>query len=149
VLAAAVLATPFVVMVHATPSTTVSGTVVLVGVTPVSQTPKGNSDNQVWIMDLTEDWEGGIQGISTTEAVWMLHKFPYDVSLNVHEKLTFQTATVLGKSGGLDLELNIEAPKGYWTIIGGTGELANLRGHGTVTLATTPYSYTGEVHFDP
>lgn len=145
----AMLATPFVLTVQAKPATPVSGTIELVGAIPLSQTPKGGSDNQVWIMDLTEDWEGGITGISTTEAVWMMHRISSDLYITVHEKLTFENVMVLGKSGGLILEVNIEAPKGHWTIIGGTGELTNLRGHGTLTLATAPYSYTGQVHFDP
>ncbi len=151
-LAVALLAAPYVGIVSAKPSTTVSGTIALVVVVPLGIVPKGKSDNQVMIMDLTEDWQGGIEGISTTIAIWMIHaglEPGVGRGLNVHEKLAFESATVLGKSGSLLMELDIEAPDGHWTIIGGTGELANLRGHGTLTLATAPYSYTGEVHFEP
>jgi len=147
-LAVVILATPYVGMVYATSSITVSGTIVLVGVIPVEVITKGKSDNQVMIMDLTEDWQGGIEGISTTLAVWIVHG-GYETGLNVHEKLAFETATVMGKSGSLLLELDIEAPDGHWTIIGGTDELANLHGQGTLSLAAMPYSYTGQVHFAP
>jgi len=101
---------------------------------------------------LTEDWQGGIKGVSTTLAVWMVHGAiapGIGRGLNVHEKLAFETATVMGKSGSLLMELNIEAPDGHWAIIGGTGELANLHGQGTLSLAAMPYSYTGQVHFAP
>lgn len=147
-LSVVLLVTPYIGMVYATSSTTVSGNIVLVGVIPVEVITKGKSDNQVMIMDLTEDWQGGIEGISTTLAVWMIHG-GYETGLNVHEKLAFETATVMGKSGSLLLELNIKAPDGHWTIIGGTDELANLHGQGTLSLAAMPYTYEGQVHFDP
>jgi hypothetical protein len=153
-LAAVLLATPCIGMAHATASTTVSGTIEMVMGIPADIKPKGQSDNLVMIMDLTEHWQGGIEGISTTEATWMLHNWVPpaggpDTTLNIHEKLVFQTVTVLDETGTIVLKLNIENGNGYWTIISGTGGLANLHGQGTVSLAAMPYTYTGQVHFDP
>ena len=151
-LAVVLLATPYVGMAHATRPTPVSGDIELVSAFPLSMEPVGKSDNQIWIMALTEHWTGGIDAVGTTEATWMWHKFGgSEIILNIHEKLSFQATMILGdgKSGTFTLELNIEAPNGHWTILSGTGDLANLRGHGELSLATQPYSYTGEVHFDP
>jgi hypothetical protein len=152
-MAVAMLATPMVGMVQAKPSTTVSGTIVLTSVVPIGGRPAGKSDNLILIMDITEEWDGDIVATGTTEATWIMHNWvdPMggpDTWFNVREKLTL-SATVLGASGTLTMELNLAGTEGHWIIIDGTEGLANLRGHGTATLTTMPYSYTGQVHFDP
>jgi hypothetical protein len=152
-LAAVLLATPYIGMVHAKPSTTVSGTIVLTSSVPIGGGRAGKSDNLILIMDITEEWDGDIVATGTTQATWIMHNWvdPMggpDTWFNVHEKLTLD-ATVLGASGTLTMELNVAGTEGHWIIIDGTGGLANLRGHGTATLTTVPYSYTGQVHFDP
>ena len=152
-LAAVLLATPYIGMVHAKPSTTVSGTIVLTSSVPIGGGRAGKSDNLILIMDITEEWDGDIVATGTTQATWIMHNWvdPMggpDTWFNVHEKLTL-SATVLGASGTLTMELNLAGTEGHWIIIDGTGGLANLRGHGTATLTTVPYSYTGQVHFDP
>ncbi|MDX1813155.1 MAG: hypothetical protein R3319_00010 [Candidatus Bathyarchaeia archaeon] len=147
------LVTPYVGMAYAKPSTTVSGTIMLTSVVPLEGRPAGKSDNIIFLFDITEDWSGDIAGTGTTESTWVTHNFVApmggpDTWFNVYEKLILD-ATVLGESGTLTMELIIVGTEGRWTILGGTGGLANLRGHGTATLTTIPYSYTGQVHFDP
>ena len=152
-LAIVLLATPFIGMVCAKPPTTVSGTIELTSYAVLEARPAGNSDNVILKVDLAEDWHGDIEASGTTVATWIIHNAPLlvnpDAWLNIHEKLTFQTFTVMGKSGTVTMELVISKGKGSWTILGGTGELANLHGHGKLTLETTPYTYTGQVHFSP
>jgi len=60
------------------------------------------------------------------------------------------TCTVAGKTGSLVLGFSgTSAPdgsfEGQFVIIGGTGDLANLNGRGTVQ---SPGTYTGVIHFD-
>ena len=115
--------------------------------------PAGKSDNVILTVDLAEDWHGDIEASGTTVATWIVHNAPLmtnpDAWLCIHEKLTFQTFTVMGKSGTVTMELVISGAKGRWTILGGTGDLANLQGQGKLSLEAMPYSYTGQVHFDP
>ena len=151
-LAVAMLALPMSVAAATTP-TPVSGTIALTSLVPLEAKPAGKSDNIIFLFDITEEWDGDIVATGTTESTWVTHNWvgPMggpDTWFNVHEKLILD-GTVLGESGTLTMELIIVGTEGRWTILGGTGELANLHGHGTVTLTTTPYSYTGKVHFDP
>ena len=147
-----VLALPMSVA-YATKPTTVSGNIILTYYDVLEATPAGKSDNVMLQVYIEEEWDGGIMATGTTFASWIVHNAPLmtnpDAWLNVHEKLTFQTATVLGATGTLTMELNIAGTKGHWTIIGGTDGLVNLHGQGTLDLTTTPYSYSGKVHFDP
>jgi hypothetical protein len=152
-LAAVLLAIPYIGMAHAKPFTTVSGTIMLTSVAPLEGRPAGKSDNIIFLFDITEEWSGDIAGTGTTESTWVTHNWVApmggpDTWFNVYEKLILD-ATVLGEMGTLTMELIIVGTEGRWTILGGTGGLANLHGHGTATLTTTPYSYTGQVHFDP
>ena len=153
-LTVAFLLTMSMPVAHATPSTTVSGIIVLASYVPLEMRPAGESDNVIMKLGITEEWHGGIEATSALEGIWILHDFvpPMggpDTWFNVHERLTFQTATVLGESGTLTMELNIAGTKGHWAIIAGTDGLANLHGQGTLSLTTMPYTYTGQVHFDP
>jgi hypothetical protein len=157
-LAVVLLATPYIGMAHAKPSTTVSGTIAVLSGFPTIK-PVGGANNEIWIMDLAEEWFGDIAGVGVTpESIWVWHhSFPPmigpDYTINIHEKLTFHDAMVLGESGDLFMEVILKADitggSGHWTILGGTEGLANLHGQGTLSLSTTPYSYTGQVHFDP
>lgn len=76
----------------------------------------------------------------------------------IHSKghLTYQgfrvfTGTVNGRAGALRLSVvDSPSPLGEITILGGTGELANLRGHGTyVETAPNTGKYTIWLHYDP
>ena len=131
----------------------VSGTIILTSYTMLNAKPSGNSDNVILTMGLTEEWHGDIEASGTTVATWIVKNKPLmtnpDAWLNVHEKLTFQTFTVTGLSGTVTMQLVISKTKGSWTILSGTGELANIRGQGKISMETTPYTYTGQIHFDP
>jgi hypothetical protein len=133
----------------------VEGTIELISAVPMDVRASGNSDNLIITMGITEQWYGSIEGVSEPfEAIWVTHNWvdPMggpDTWFNVHEKFTFDTVTILGRSGSLTMELNIQGATGHWVILSGTGELAGLHGKGTGSLLTLPYSYSGQVHFDP
>jgi len=161
-LTAVLVATPYVGVIHAKPSIPVSGDITITGWTPLETLPKGDSDNVVMKVLLTAEWTGNIEGTTTYEAFMMVHNFipPMggpDVESNIHEKITFETVTVLGKSGSLTLEANLCSHRPadsawHWTILGGTGELANLHGHGTwapENPGDLVEYYEGQVHFAP
>ena len=155
-LAVVLLATPYISMAHAKPPTTVNG-FITTGPEVSVMANRGKSDNAVLTFTpFIETWQGDISGAVSGVSVWEFHGNPVtstDWTINIHEKFTFSDAMYDGKSGTLSMELNLVASitggTGHWTIIGGTGELANLHGHGTISLSTFPYPYTGQVHFSP
>jgi hypothetical protein len=153
-LAVAMLATPIIGLAYAKPSEPVSGTILIIDTVP-AMPPKvaGESDNRIIMLDIFEEWSGDIEGFATTEARWIVHNAPLfvnpDAWVNVNAILTFADATVLGKSGTLTIKVHVAGTDSHWTIMGGTGELANVHGQGTASTATTPFTYTGKVHFDP
>jgi hypothetical protein len=66
--------------------------------------------------------------------------------------------TVGGRSGTYILRFEGKSVNGYeqgtWVYLSGTGDLANLHGHGTIEGTSTPDgrslgTYSGEFHFDP
>lgn len=74
------------------------------------------------------------------------------------DAVTLFTGSVLGRSGTLTIRIQatirpVEGVVGTWTILGGTGELADLHGQGSVTagpaLPVVIVDYSGQVHFDP
>jgi hypothetical protein len=154
VLAVVLLATPYIGMVQATPSTPVSGTIEFTSVAPAGPPlTAGESDNVIRMFNIIEEWSGGIAGTGNTEAKWIIHNAPLftnpDAWVIAHAIITFSDVTILGLSGTLTIELVISGTDGHWTIMEGTGELANVHGQGTGSTATEPYTYTGLVHFDP
>ncbi len=162
-LSAVLLAVPYICIAHATPSTHVTGIQYLSlidGVTLLGQSPAGKSDNMKVTTSITDTWTGDIEGTPTYESTWIVHDFdpgpPPGGTPNIHEQIFFSTATVLGRSGSLTLEVNLGGSKGVfrWTIVGGTGELGKLHGTGIYYATGTEgpfalYDYEGEVHFDP
>ena len=158
-LAAVLLATPYIGMVHAKPPTFVSGTQMITNYIPLGDVPKGKSDNVLSTATLFVTWSGDIAGDTEYEGLLMLHKWvpPLggpDTTVNIHERIYFPTVTVLGKTGSLTLAVCLGGSKGVfrWTVIDGTDELANLHGNG-IYYVTDPelgiYYYEGQVHFDP
>ena len=149
------LATPLFGFVQAKQSIPVSGTIAVTGALPLEEKPSGKSDNIIFKIELSEQWFGDIAGLSDPfVAIWIIKNWvpPMggpETKLNIHEKITFPEATVLDQSGSLILEINIENGNGHWVILSGTEELENLQGHGTLSLQTQPYSYSGQVHFSP
>jgi hypothetical protein len=152
-MAVAMLATPLVGMVYAKPPTLVSGDQTVTGYEPIADVPKGKSGNVLSTAMMEVTWTGDIAGVATYEGILMVHNDP--VPINIHEKIFFPTVTVLDKSGSLTLQVSANLGRGQdvfrWTIIDGTGELANLHGNGIyyLDLATGIYHYEGQVHFDP
>jgi len=150
-LAVVLLAIPYIGMVNATPFTPVSGTIEFTTVVPAGP-PKvaGKSDNRIRMFNIVEDWSGDIDGIGTAEAKWIIHNAPLisnpDAWVNAHAIITFSDVTVLGMTGSLIIKLSFSGTEGHWTIMDGTGELANIHGQGTVL---EDVGYTGQVHFDP
>jgi hypothetical protein len=153
-MAVAMLATPLVGMVYAKKPTFVSGTQMMTGYIPIGDVPKGKSDNVLSTATLFVTWSGDIAGDTSYEGVLMVHSMD-PVAINIHERIYFETVTVLGKSGSLTLQVSANLGRGQdvfrWTIIDGTGELANVYGNGIyyLDLATGIYYYEGQVHFDP
>ena len=153
----AMLATPLVGMVYAKKPIFVSGEQMVTGFVPVGEVPKGKSDNVLMTATLFVTWSGDIAGDTEYEGVLMLHKWVPpsggpDTTVNIHERIYFPTVTVLGKTGSLTLAVCLGGSKGVfrWTIIDGTGELANLHGNGIYYVTEAPfYDYEGYVHFDP
>jgi hypothetical protein len=151
-LAVALLVVPYIGLGSAKPSVTINGTMELLVVDIVNLQSAGQSDNAIMTLNIIEGWYGDIEAIGIAESIWILHNWippagGPDTTFNVHEKLNLQTAQVLNEEGTLTLEINIEGTTGHWTITGGTEGLEHLQGHGTLSLNTFPYSYTGQVHF--
>jgi len=158
-LAVAILATPLLGVAYAEKPTFVSGTQMITGYVPVSEVQKGKSDNFLSIAMLSVTWSGDIAGDTEYEGVLMLHNWvpPMggpDTTANIHERIYFETVTVLGETGSLTLAVCSGGSKGVfrWTIIDGTEELANLHGNGIYYVTDMEqglYDYEGYVHFDP
>ena len=143
-------------MAYATRPTAVSGTIVFDSVDPAGP-PKvaGKSDNRIRMFTIVETWSGDIEGTGTAEARWTIHNAPLfvnpDAWVNAYAIITFSDVTVLGRSGSLTIKLVMAKAEGagHWTIMKGTGELANIHGQGKGSIATDPFTYTGLVSFDP
>jgi hypothetical protein len=158
-MAVAMLATPLVGMVYAKKPTFVSGEQEIISYIPLGDVPKGKSDNVLSRATLTVTWSGDIAGDTEYEGVLMLHNWvpPMggpDTTVNIHERIYFESVTVLGNTGSLTLAVCLGGSKGVfrWTIIDGTGELANVHGNGIYYVTDMEqglYDYKGYVHFDP
>lgn len=121
----------------------------------------GESGNRFTIISgVTFDWSGGIEGTSTQDAIRFYPKVdlsvppPQRLPVRVHSVCTFESATVMGESGGLIIKLQFVIDedtnfKGTWVIISGTGGLANIHGQGTVSGLRGEEVFYGKVHFDP
>jgi hypothetical protein len=147
-MAVAMLAVP-ISAVYATKPTHVEGTFVP---TPGSTyVTRQADDNFIVEIEGPHAWTGSFEGTSYSEGRWVWHKFfdsdPENDFLRVHVVYTLNV-----EYDDLTGTLTILATGGTWTIISGTGDLANLHGQGT-TYAIDPsiflMGYEGQVHFDP
>jgi hypothetical protein len=102
---------------------------------------------------------GTFEGTSYDEfVVRCIQKGPETV-LNTGKLMIEFTGEVDGRVGGLTImalgkqDSTTCGPSGAiwygtWVILGGSGELANLHGHGTWTGPSLALDYAGEIHFD-
>ena len=137
---------------YATPPTAASGTIESQLVeTTIIRYPDGN-------IVLTIKREGQLSG--TTEG--LITETTYVVGkriTTVHGIQICDPCSVGGRSGTYVLRFEgTEDPYGHdwghWVYLSGTGDLANLRGHGTYEGSGAPDgsfsgTYSGEYHFDP
>lgn len=154
-MALVILTTSLVGMAYAKKPTVVSGHQEVMSVVPLDADPKGKSDNVLSIAMYTVSWTGDIEGVAVYEGNLMVHSMD-PLAINIHEKIHFDEVTVQGKSGSLTLQVCANLGRGVdagfrWTIIEGTGELANIHGNGLYwrNFVTGVYDYEGQVHFDP
>jgi len=120
------------------------------------------SANGNTILTITEEgiWSGTFEGISTEEGTVVIHS---SGSRFFRGTVSFDEVWVDGKSGALEMRVVGSSPdvsagwEGKWVILGGTGELATLRGQGTwwglgwLGDPTVPgeIPYSGNIHFKP
>jgi hypothetical protein len=86
--------------------------------------------------------------------------FPHDYEYGFYKGTVTLDGTVLGVPGTVQIMFVGTSPgdlftwSGTWRILGGTGELANLRGQGNWANSEDPDNYPGvhywgRVHFEP
>lgn len=151
------LLTAYVDTISASTPTPINGDITVISSGPPDLKFAGKSENAVVKFSINDGWTGSIEGVGTGLSTWNCHGIPQVTpgwSINIYEKIVFSDAKVQGQLGSLTMEVNlysdVDGTSGHWTIIGGTDELANLHGQGTI-LQVAPYAYTysGQVHFDP
>jgi len=138
-------------LVSATPSTSVEGTF---KATPIPSTMivREAGPNLFIYREANGLWTGGISGTTYGYQNIIVHK---EGKMNFHITGFFESATVMGKTGSLNVLLvgnsDPEGTQGTWRIISGTGDLWNLKGQGSwwKVPTDTVFSYSGQVHFDP
>jgi hypothetical protein len=130
----------------------VGGEVLAMGPPSMEIMPAGKSDNLIMDVLVTHMWEGGISGTGTVEVQWIMHNSddPENTWVNVLGLITL-TGEVAGLPGTVTIKFSsVSNTKGHWRIIGGTGELANVQGQGTLTpISQMLIEYEGVVHFNP
>lgn len=104
-------------------------------------------------------WTGVFEGASREDGRVVIHR---SEAWSFKATVTFQSVTVLGKTGSLVMSVLGKRPdgtsdwEGKWTIDSGTGDLAALRGHGTWWGPGAPapeqwgdiFYEKGNLHFD-
>jgi hypothetical protein len=130
----------------------VQGTFFPAGMGTIVTSQPGNSDNLVYeISDAPQTWTGSFAGSAVTQIHWNIIKESDEDAPGHHlsGKSVFTLDVVYdGKEG----TLTIKGDHSNWRIISGTGELANLRGEGKITVINMDlliFGYEGQVHFDP
>jgi hypothetical protein len=148
---AALLPTLLIVAVHATPPEAVSGYFDYT----FEVTGSREADGNVFIYAKEwEVWVGSFKG--TAESVFRVEMFSAGF-WNVWLRSTF-AGWVNGEYGELTIQLVGKKPAagdwyGQWVILSGTGDLANLHGHGTwwgpgFGAAGPDIFYAGNMHFN-
>jgi len=158
---------------HASPPTEVSGEITYVAHFKVHDDsgqcvpPTGPEDTRPPCIKIADSntfaetfeeaaYTGGLVGISTNNCKVVIHSS----GAWFYTSVVSFTETVDGKTGTLQIQMVGKKPQdiwyGHWVILGGTGELATLRGQGTWFGPGAPgpdvegtVSYEGQIHFDP
>ncbi|TRO52723.1 hypothetical protein E2P63_03145 [Candidatus Bathyarchaeota archaeon] len=147
----AMLALPMSI-IYAKKPMPVQGTFFPAGAPTVVTSQPGNSDNLVVdISDGPQMWTGSFVGSAVSSVHWNIIKSSDEEAPGHHVsgKSTFTLDVVYDDKEGT---LTIKGDHSNWRIISGTGDLANLRGHGTfyqIDITIMLMGYEGEVHFDP
>ena len=105
------------------------------------------------IKDITEQvLEGDVTGTAIFERTFILHS---NGKFNVHGIVT-ATAIVGDRSGTYTQravakgDMTTGTVQGTTVFLSGTGDLANIHGHGTITgVSNVAGTYSGKIHFDP
>jgi hypothetical protein len=102
--------------------------------------------------EITQTWTGDISGIAELQRRQINHP---NGEFTTHITATC-VCTVDGVTGILyvntqgNSDPNERIFSGTWTIVGGEGDLAGLRGQGTIyQIFPAPSVYEGSVHFEP
>ena len=163
VIAAVLLATPYVGIVFATPPSPI-----LFGaqIDTLGGTFEFRQAGNNWICHGSTycDFIGDIEGSMTAQAYWIFHNWVGPVedpfmleigSVNGHVLLTIE-AIVDGKMGTIQLRFNAVTSDsgGTWVIYGGTDELKGLHGYGNwysygVINGVPCQVFEGQIHFEP
>jgi hypothetical protein len=108
--------------------------------------------NTIITRDATQVWSGGISGTAQVHVTQFNHP---NGEFTLQSSATC-TCTVDGVTGILYVnsqghsDPNSRIFLGTWTIVGGEGDLAALRGQGTQSqVPPAPVLYEGSVHFEP
>jgi hypothetical protein len=139
------------VVAYAEAPTPVSGARVRVG--PFRNvTTREAGGNTIITREATQTWTGDISGTAEVQQTLVQHPNGEFTS----QSIATCTCTVDGVTGILYVrsqghsDPNAQIFLGTWTIVGGEGDLAGLRGQGTVTqVPPAPNLYEGTVHFHP
>jgi hypothetical protein len=104
-------------------------------------------------------WTGTFEGESTEAGHVVIHSSGF---WSFRAIVSFSEVTVDDKTGTLEMSVVGKRPdagsdwQGRWVILGGTGELATLRGQGTWWGPGAPgpgewgdIPYAGQIHFEP
>ena len=149
-LVVAMLALP-ISAVYATKPIPVAGTFFPTGMASMVTRTPGNSDNLILEFEGSQTWMGSFVGSAVTECNWIVHKEsdPEAPGNDLSNRCLFTLDVEYdGKSG----TLIIKGAEGHWRIVSGTGDLANLRGQGTISVINAELmimGYEGQVHFNP
>jgi hypothetical protein len=133
---------------QAGPPIPASGSFTVASTTPTGVRSAGG--NTVTTFETTLAITGTLSGTIVLQERLVTHA---NGRLNLHDEGTF-TGTVDGRSGTLRIVANavgdLSAYRGEFTILGGTGGLAGLRGHVAVAgIPAVSGTYSGQVHFEP
>jgi len=133
---------------NATQSTTVTWQSFSGSYLPPFTPPQSAGENTIYTANRAKTYTGDIEATGISHFRMVMHKDGVTTSATT----TVAVTQLMGQSVEGTLTLK-HGSIGLWRIISGTGDLANLRGQGTIYKdENTPagaYTFSGKVHFDP